>query len=111
MSGVSGYVQSISFDQTAKEATLEDAYGETVAVEYFDAKVDAKAELKFESSVTDVAIGDILTISGAKFAAHNGAYILTKIGESHSNKDFASFSVEMQRFLANSIPVEASASA
>lgn len=114
MSGISGYAQSISFDQSSKEAALEDAFGETVAVEYFDTTVDCKAELKFETteSPIEIEIGDIITISGAKFSNHNGAYALTKIGESQSNKDYASFSVEMKRYLANGVPTaQASASA
>lgn len=102
--GLAGYAQSFSFDQSAKEATAEDANGETVVVEIYDPTVTAKAELVFDDTSVDLEIGDVITISGAKISTHNGAYMLTGIGENQGNKDFAKYSVECKRWTANGIP-------
>jgi hypothetical protein len=53
-------------------------------------------------------IGDVITISGAQFTKHNGAYMIETISESYQNKDFAGYSVEMKRYLAHGIPATAS---
>lgn len=107
--GLAGYAQSFSFDQSAKEATAEDANGETVVVETYDPTVVAKAEMVFDDSTVSLEIGDVIVISGAKISKHNGAYMITGVGENQGNKDFAKYSVECKRWNANSLPVAPSA--
>lgn len=100
-SGSYGLYTDITADYSEELAEARDASGDVKQVTGFNETIDVKIACIFDTTKTLPTVGTSVTLTGGKTS---GAFRVTHVSISEKATDYTTFSLDLKRWVANSLP-------